>query len=109
MAINHSAGSRPPYIQREDASSSTTAFIALEVTPPAWAQTVDIVNDGGDMRVAATGTDGSALSADYVTVADGEGYRLQLQGEDQVGDAAVFYVAGADSTVDLAFVYRALE
>lgn len=109
MAIDHSSGDGPPYIQREDASSSTTAFIALEVTPPSWAHTVDIVNEGGDMRVATSGTDGSALSADYVTVVAGEGYRLQLQGEDQVGDASTYYVAGADSTVDLAFVYRGLD
>lgn len=103
MAIDHSAGDAPPYIQREDALA---AFEAIQITPPSWAASVDLMNDGGVMRVASSGTDGSTLSADYITIPADEGYSLQLQGSDTVGAARAYYVAGADATVDIAFVYR---
>lgn len=107
MAVDHSSLSSPPAIRRFDADA--TAWSAIAVTPPSWAHAVDILNEGGQMRVASEGTDGAALSSDYMTIAADAGYRLQLQGDDEVGQARVFYVAGQSSAVDFALSYRAAE
>lgn len=109
MAIDHSSLQGPPAIAREDSSSSSTAYVADSVTPPPWAHSVDIENAGGIIRLATSGTDDAVLDADYFSVPDAAGYRLQLQGEEEVGQARVFYVAAADNTVDYGFVYRGPE
>lgn len=107
MAIDHSALTSPPAIRLESPSSST-AYIADEVTPPAWAQEVALVNTGGEMRVGSVGTDGAALT-EYLPVSDGSGYVLQLQGDDEVGAARAFFVAVETSSVTVAYDYRAVS
>lgn len=107
MAIDHSTLTAPPAIRLESPSSST-AYIADEVTPPAWAKEVALVNSGGEMRVGSSGTDGAALT-EYLPVADGSGYVLQLQGDDEVNGARSFFVSVETSSVTVAYDYRSVS
>lgn len=104
MPLDHSDLPQPNGIAR-NVTGLVTADLAVVVTPPSWAHSVDIIAPDGPIRVAVSGTEGSALTQ-YLTVGTGEGFNLPLQTDVEIAAAKPYLVSAGVSVHNIVHVYR---
>jgi len=107
MPLDHSALLEPVSIRRETIGSDGPDNASV-VTPPVWAQSVDLKCELGAVRVATTGTEGTALTH-YFEVATGQAYNLKLQTPAQNRAAVSYLLSVGDTGHTVSFAYNPRE